>query len=142
MEWTIFNKFSDKVFRFFETFNLVLAQWKFLGDSEFANDSKKLYEYMQEKRYMLMKQLYTYRNSEREFDKSGESNDENRYIHLAKHSKECAKNDVKFSYSNYLNQYRISVCDFVEYPPHDFMDIMVYTNNRDAVIISTSLTST
>lgn len=138
----ILRKFSRKILRSFEIFKIVLAHWRFLGDSKFAHDSKEMYEYMQGNRFILKlkKLLYTYRHSETEFDRDLNNTDENRYMNLTKASSNCK--DGLVSFINYLNKYRMSLCDFIDYPLHDSMDIMVYTHNRDAVIISTSLTST
>lgn len=133
----------ERLFKLFEIFKIVLAQWGFLGDSEFAHDSRKLFQYMQGKRFIekLTRQLYSYRNSEAEFDNYGNNTYFNHNESATSNYSYCNKHNEKFSYANYLNSYRLSLCDFIQYPSHDSMDIMVYTNNRDAVIISTSLTS-
>lgn len=133
----------EAIFRLMTVCKYVLGQWRFLGDDAQEGESKKLYAYMQEPRYIekVMKQLFSYRPIEEVYDKyNGE------LIPPAESKKiirQCIDNvtDQKFSFNKYQNYYRYTVCDMVEFKKHESMDIMVFTRNGDAVLISTSLTS-
>lgn len=120
-----------------------MGQWRFLGDVTQEGESKKLYDYMQETRYIekVRKQIFTYRPIEEVYDKY---HGENIPPHESKKIfQDCLDNvtDEKFSFNKYQNYYRYTVCDMVEFRKQNSMDIMVFTGNNDAVIISTSLTS-
>lgn len=138
----VVKNLSETIFRLMEIFKFVMGQWRFLGDSAQEGESKKLYEYMQEPRFIekANKQIFSYRPSEEQFDKY--ENEQIPPLDTLRIFRDCLDNttDFKFSFNYYENYYRFSACDLVEFKEHNSMDIMVFTNN-DAVIISTSLTS-
>lgn len=138
----LLKNFSETTFRLMEIYKYVLAQWRFMGDSTQEAESKKLYEFMQTPRYMekAMKQIFKYRPSEEQFDKYDDEGISPLEVNtIFRYCQDLP--DDKFSFNKYENFYRFSVCDLVEFKKHSSMDIIVFTRNYDAVVISTSLTS-
>lgn len=126
-----------------EVYKFVLGQWRFLGDTSQEAESKKLYEYMESPKYIeqFRKQIFGYRPSEEQFDNY--ENEEIPQLDYKQIFRDCLDNitEDKFSFNQYANYYRFSLCDLIEFKKHTSMDIIVSSKNRDAVIISTSLTS-
>lgn len=141
--WNIFGDRTISAFRMSEVYKMVLAQWRFMGDSVQEGESRKLYSYMQDPRFIerVMRDIYSYRPSESQFDSYEKNFIPEHY--LEKIFKTCEDNITTdpFIFNNYQNNYRLSICDFVEFEKHDSMDIIVFDKNFDTVVISTSLTS-
>lgn len=130
----LITSFSGTIFQLMEIYKFVLGQWRFLGDSTQEGESKKLYEHMQNPRFLEIakKQIFGYRPSEEQFDKY--DREELPPLEYYNIYRECRDNvtEDKFSFNKY-QYYRFSACDLFEFKKHSSMDIMV-TKNYDAVI--------
>lgn len=139
------TQYAPYTFQLMEIYRMVLGHWRYFGDSEWDGESKKIFEFMQSPKFKkkTSKWIYYYRNSEEEFDSYVDKSVPK--IEMINMLIDCKENlttrTEKFVFNKYMNTFRASHCDLVEFKTHNSLDIIVVTSNGNAVTISSSLTS-